>query len=80
MFACNIFQLSKLMPSLIAAATVNESKSISDQSLKIFDFSVVDEASLISEPLLLANFYVSQRSLLIGDHMQLSPITKNEES
>jgi DNA replication ATP-dependent helicase Dna2 len=45
-----------------------------------FDYCIIDEASQIPEPIVLAPLMLSQRFILVGDPYQLPPIVKNSNS
>lgn len=58
----------------------NKHKALNLFNLKIFDNAIIEEASQIPEPIGIAPLYIAQSVCMVGDHLQMSPITKSESS
>jgi DNA replication ATP-dependent helicase Dna2 len=46
----------------------------------VFDVVIVDEASQLTEPLLLGSLCLGRRFVLVGDHLQLPPIVESPQA
>ena len=45
-----------------------------------FDFCILDEASLVTEPMSLGPILVADKFIMVGDYYLLNPIVKNAEA
>ena len=75
----NVNFLRKVMSSAkvvgVTALTVPKSPLLSDQN---FDYVIVDEAGQINQPAILGAITSADKFILVGDHLQLPPLTRSK--